>query len=146
MISKFSFEEKNVKILVADDMSMSRETARKLLLGLGFSNLKIVADGKQAWNELEKAHQDGNPFKLVLTDWMMPELDGVQLLEKLQGANWPEIPPVVLLTAESDTAQVLQAVKKGISNYVQKPLTSESLKNALVSLSNRSSAASAKAE
>ncbi len=134
----FTFEDKSIRILLADDMSLSRVMGRKFLLELGYSSIQTVENGKLAWEALEKGVANNTPFRLVLTDWMMPELNGLELLQKVKNSNWAEIPPIVFMTAETDTIQVAHAIKLGISGYVPKPLTLEALKRVLISFGERS--------
>lgn len=133
----FTFENKSIRILLADDMSLSRVMGRKLLLELGYSSIQTVENGRLAWEALEKGIANKTPFGLVLTDWMMPELNGLELLQKVKDSNWSETPPIVFMTAETDATQVAQAIKLGISGYVPKPLTLEALKRVLISLGER---------
>ena len=127
----FSVRDQASRILVVDDMAMSRATAKKMLNELGFMDVSVAADGEEAWNQLFEADKAQKPFVLVVTDWMMPILDGMGLLRKIKKSGWSFFPAILLATAESDSAQVSQAVKEGISGYVRKPLTRPDLLAAL---------------
>lgn len=133
----FSFEDKSIRILAVDDMLLSRNTAKRIMGELGFKNIDLAENGEAALALLEKGNAEGNPYKLVLTDWIMPNLDGLGLLAKIRGSNWNFIPPVVMLTAEADARQVAHALKEGANGYVKKPIEAEALKTTLLSLSER---------
>jgi CheY-like chemotaxis protein len=133
----FSFDDKSIKILAVDDMLLSRNTAKRLMAELGFKNIELAENGEAAFALLEKAQAEGNPYKLVLTDWMMPLMDGLALLGKIKNSNWKELPPVVMLTAEADAKQVSIALREGALGYVKKPIEIDALKTTLVSLSER---------
>ena len=131
MGNRFSFDDKNSRILVVDDMGMSRATARKLLEELGFHRISEAIHGDEAWMHLSAADAEGDPYVLVVTDWMMPVLDGLGLLSRINASGWSALPAVLLATAESDASQVAQAVKAGIAAYIKKPLTQDELHQAL---------------
>lgn len=131
MAPSFSIENKTARILVVDDMALSRVTGRKLLIELGFSRIELAEDGEIAWRMIEKAILENDPFVLMISDWMMPVLDGIGLLKRTKKLGSEFRLPVIFSTAESDAAQVAEAVKEGIAAYVRKPLTQESLLQAL---------------
>ncbi len=137
-LKSFSMSNTAIRVLVVDDMGLSRNTAKKHMNALGFNNIDFAEHGLKAWELLEAAHKEGKPFDLVLSDWIMPELDGLGLLEKIKESGWEEVPPLLMLTAETAPKQVLEAVKAGISGYVTKPIQLESLKNTLEALDRRS--------
>ncbi|MBY0385072.1 response regulator [bacterium] len=116
-----------VKILVVDDMLTIRKIAKKILTELHFKNIHEASDGNEAWQIINKE----KPFDLVICDWNMPKLTGLELLQKIRST--PEIAetPFILLTAESDMAQVKIAIQAGVDDYVLKPFTADILKNRL---------------
>ena len=130
----FSFSNKSEKILVVDDMSLSRVSIKRVLVELGFNSVELAENGLTAWEKLATSRQANAPFGLVLSDWMMPELDGLGLFKKLAGSGWSDIPPFILITAESDSFQVGEAIKLGISGYIRKPITLEALEKTLKEL------------
>ena len=131
MAESFSIHNKTAKILVVDDMALSRVTGRKLLIELGFKSIDLAENGEVAWGMIEKAIAENQPYTLLLSDWMMPVLDGIGLLKRVKKLPPGETLPMIFSTAESDAAQVTEAVKEGIAAYVRKPLTKESLLQAL---------------
>jgi two-component system chemotaxis response regulator CheY len=113
------------KVLVVDDMSTMRKIVSKALQGFGMKNIKEASDGVDAWAKME-AEQP--PFELIISDWNMPNMTGIDLLKKVRAdARFAKI-PFILLTAESEASQVKEAVVAGVTNYIVKPFTPETLK------------------
>ncbi len=115
--------DKNMKILVVDDFATMRRILKNVLKQLGFERLEEASDGEQAYN---KAKNDN--FGLVVTDWNMPNLDGLGFLIKVR--NDPQLKnlPILMVTAEAEKEKVVEAIKAGVNNYVVKPFTAEVLK------------------
>lgn len=118
----------NTKILVVDDMKTMRMFVKKHLKELGFENIQEADDGATALPALEQAANAGEPFGLLLSDWSMPKMTGLDLLKQVRAHAKLNALPVVLVTAESDKAQVIEAIKAGVSNYLMKPFTADDLK------------------
>jgi len=121
----------DTKILVVDDMLTMRKIISKQLKEFGFTNITEADDGIKAWPLIEQAHQIGHPFQLILSDWNMPQMKGIELLAKVRGDEKLKEVPFVLITAESEKTQVIEAVKLQVSNYIVKPFTSDQLKEKL---------------
>ncbi len=117
--------DKATKILVVDDMLTMRKIVSKSLKEMGFSDLTEAADGQKAWETIVAAPV---PFGLIVSDWNMPNCTGLDLLKRLRADGRFKHTPFVLLTAESESHQVMEAVKAGVDNYVVKPFTSDNLK------------------
>lgn len=116
-----------VKILVVDDMLTIRKIAKKILTELHFKNIYEASDGNEAWQILNKE----KPFDLIICDWNMPKLTGLELLKKIRSTPEVAETPFILLTAESDMAQVKIAIEAGVDDYVLKPFTADILRNRL---------------
>lgn len=115
-----------MKFLVVDDSGTMRTIQKRCLLKLGIAEEDIVeaADGRQALDCYEK-----NSFDVVLTDWNMPEMDGLQLLKAIRERN-AEI-PIVMITTEAERSRVVEAVQAGVSDYLVKPFTPDDLADKL---------------
>lgn len=115
--------DKNMKVLVVDDFSTMRRIVKNLLIELGFTNIEEANDGSTALPILE---QGGIDF--LVTDWNMPEMPGIELLKAVR-AN-PELSsmPVLMVTAEAEREQIVEAAQAGVNGYVVKPFTAETLK------------------
>lgn len=114
----------NTIILVADDMSTMRKKLMKTLRESGFTEFVEAENGRVAWQKIESASP---PIGLVLSDWNMPEATGLDLLKRVRADGRFKTLPFVLITAESDNAQVVEAIQAGVTNYIVKPFTNETL-------------------
>ncbi|HEX4896515.1 MAG TPA: chemotaxis response regulator CheY [Solimonas sp.] len=118
--------DKNMKILVVDDFSTMRRIVRNLLGDLGYSNITEADDGKSAWPML----QAGN-FDFVVTDWNMPGMTGIELLKNIRGDARIAKTPVLMVTAEAQREQIIEAAQAGVNGYIIKPFTAVTLKEKL---------------
>ena len=112
-----------MSILVVDDFSTMRRIIKGLLQDLGFSNITEAADGLTALSLLKA----GN-FDLLITDWNMPGMQGVELLRQVRADERMKKLPVLMLTAEAKREQIVAAAQAGVSGYVIKPFTAATLK------------------
>lgn len=118
----------NTRILIADDMMTMRKIVTKNLKDLGFTDIQESADGNIAWDLLQKSNP---PVQLIISDWNMPNCTGLEFLKKVRAdAKYGKI-PFLLLTAEAEIHQVKEAMAAGVTNYIIKPFTAESLKEKL---------------
>lgn len=122
---------KNCKILIVDDMKTMRMVMKKNLKECGFENITEADDGATAWPLIEQAGFSGSPFQLILSDWNMPKLAGIELLRKVRAHAALGKTPFVLVTAETEKEQIVEAIKAGVNNYVMKPFTLDSLREKL---------------
>ena len=112
-----------MSILVVDDFSTMRRIIKGLLQDLGFANITEADDGLTALSLLKA----GN-FDLLITDWNMPGMQGVELLRRVRADERMKKLPVLMLTAEATRAQIVAAAQAGVSGYVIKPFTAATLK------------------
>ena len=115
--------DKNIRILIVDDFSTMRRIVKNLLNDLGFHNTSEADDGHSALAELRKA-----PFDLVITDWNMPGMPGLDLLKAVRSDDKLAKLPVLMLTAEAKREQIVEAAQAGVNGYVIKPFTAATLK------------------
>jgi two-component system chemotaxis response regulator CheY len=113
----------SMSILVVDDFSTMRRIIKGLLQDLGFSNITEADDGLTALPLLKA----GN-FDLLITDWNMPGMQGVELLRQVRADERLKKLPVLMLTAEAKREQIVEAAQAGVSGYVIKPFTAATLK------------------
>lgn len=123
--------KKESKILVVDDMLTMRKIISKGLREMGYETITEADDGANAWPIIEKARDANQPFDLILSDWNMPQMKGIELLKKVREDAKVKDTPFVLITAESEKSQVIEAVKLNVSNYIVKPFTPAQLKEKL---------------
>ncbi|MFY9269195.1 MAG: chemotaxis response regulator CheY [Candidatus Manganitrophaceae bacterium] len=112
-----------MKILVVDDMSTMRRIVKNTLKQLGYVNIEEAEDGNGALAKLR-----GEPFGFVVSDWNMPNMTGLDLLKAIRQDPALAAIPVLMVTAEAKKENVLEAVQAGVSNYIVKPFTAETLK------------------
>ena len=115
----------STKILIVDDMMTMRKLVAKACREIGFSDFTEAADGALAW---EKITNQNPPFGLIISDWNMPNSTGLDLLKRVRSDSRMGKTPFVLVTAEAEQHQILEAARAGVSNYVTKPFTAEILK------------------
>lgn len=128
---------KNTKILIVDDMKTMRMFVRKHLKELGFENVHEADDGATAYPALEQAVSSGEPFALMLSDWNMPKMTGLDLLKEVRANLKLASLPIIFITAETDKAQIVEAMKAGVSNYIMKPFTADTLKEKLDAVASK---------
>lgn len=112
-----------LRILVVDDFATMRRIIRNLLQDLGFSNIAEADDGNTAWPMLQNGSYD-----LLITDWNMPGMPGLDLLKAVRADARLAKLPVLMLTAEAKREQIVEAAQAGVNGYVIKPFTAETLK------------------
>jgi two-component system chemotaxis response regulator CheY len=121
--------DKNLKILVVDDFPTMRRIVRNLLKELGFENVDEAEDGQMA---LEKLRTGG--FQFVVSDWNMPNLDGLSMLQQIRAdANLAKL-PVLMVTAEAKKENIVAAAQAGANGYVVKPFTAATLEEKLTKI------------
>lgn len=111
----------NARILIVDDMSTMRKIIKNMLQKMGYTNFKEADDGKPAWQALEESYEQGQPFDFVVSDWNMPGMTGLDLLKNVRGDDRFKTLPFLMVTAEAEQANVVIAVKAGVSNFIVKP-------------------------
>jgi two-component system chemotaxis response regulator CheY len=114
---------KDLKFLIVDDYSTMRRIIKNLLHDLGYANVTEADDGNTALPLL----QNGN-FDFLITDWNMPGMAGLDLLKAVRANEKLKKLPVLMLTAEAKREQIVEAAQAGVSGYVIKPFTAQTLK------------------
>ncbi len=112
-----------MKVLVVDDFSTMRRIVKNILKQIGYSDIDEAEDGNSA---LARLRQGG--YGLVVSDWNMPNMTGLDLLKAIRADNALSKMPVLMVTAEAKKENVLDAIKAGVDNYVVKPFTADVLK------------------
>lgn len=112
-----------MKIMVVDDFSTMRRIVKNILKQLGYENIEEAEDGVQALSKLKTGG-----FGFMVSDWNMPNMEGIELLRKVRADPVLKDLPVLMVTAEAEKEKVVEAIKAGVNNYVVKPFTAEVLK------------------
>ena len=118
--------EKSMPILIVDDYKTMLRIIRNLLKQLGFENVEEATDGSAA---LRKMRERG--FGLVISDWNMEPMTGLQLLREVRADGQLRDTPFIMITAESKKENVVAAKEAGVSNYIVKPFNAATLKTKL---------------
>jgi two-component system chemotaxis response regulator CheY len=121
-----------MRILVVDDFSTMRRIVKNILKQIGFENLDEAEDGKQALAMLK-----ADKFDFLVSDWNMPNMTGIELLQAIRADAQLRNLPVLLVTAETEKEKVLEAVQSGVNNYVVKPFTAEVLMEKINKIFNK---------
>ena len=125
------------KFLVIDDLKTMRMIVKKTIAGMGYTNVIDAEDGVQGYDALMKAQESGDPVQCVVSDWNMPNMTGLELLKKVRVHEFYKAVPFVLVTAENEQSQVIEAAKAGVSNYIVKPFTPADFQTKLQQVYNR---------
>jgi two-component system chemotaxis response regulator CheY len=115
-----------MRFLVVDDFSTMRRIVRNLLKELGFANVDEAEDGAVALAKLT-----GEAFDFVITDWNMPNMDGLTLLKQIRANPQLKRLPVLMITAEAKKENIIAAAQAGASGYIVKPFTAATLSEKL---------------
>ncbi|ADG17088.1 two-component system chemotaxis response regulator CheY [Paraburkholderia atlantica] len=114
--------DKGMKILVVDDFPTMRRIVRNLLKELGYSNVDEAEDGQAGLARLRSGS-----YEFVISDWNMPNLDGLAMLKEIRADASLAHLPVLMVTAESKKENIIAAAQAGASGYVVKPFTAATL-------------------
>lgn len=116
-----------MKLLVVDDSSTMRRIIKNTLSRLGYEDVLEGEDGLQGWAALNE-----NPdISMLITDWNMPEMNGLELVKKVRSDTRFADLPIIMVTTEGGKAEVITALKAGVNNYIVKPFTPQVLKEKL---------------
>ncbi|MGM8848909.1 chemotaxis response regulator CheY [Salinicola sp. V024] len=118
--------DKNMSILVVDDFPTMRRIVRSLLKELGFENVEEAEDGQEALTKLRTG-----AFEFVVSDWNMPNLDGLEMLKEIRQDPQLSSLPVLMVTAEAKKENIIAAAQAGANGYVVKPFTAATLEEKL---------------
>jgi two-component system chemotaxis response regulator CheY len=121
--------DKAMQILVVDDYNTMRRIIRNLLKQLGFDNVDEAADGGEAFKKMQE-----KSFGLVISDWNMEPMTGLDLLKLVRADAKVKNTPFIMVTAESKPENVIAAKQAGVSNYIVKPFNAETLKTKMTSV------------
>jgi len=116
--------DKSMNVLIVDDYRTMLRIIRNLLKQIDFHNVDEAYDGAEALRKLRKGD-----FGLVISDWNMEPMTGLQLLQAVRADPVLRATPFIMVTAESKTENVIAARQAGVSNYVVKPFNAETLRS-----------------
>jgi len=116
----------SMKVLVVDDFATMRRIVKNVLKQIGFTQILEADDGTTALGVLKD-----NKIDLIISDWNMPQMSGLDLLKTVRKEDATREIPFVMVTAEAQKDNVLQAVQAGVSNYIVKPFTADAVREKL---------------
>src|SRR2546430_373289 len=108
-----------MRVLIADDEPVNRLVLARKLRQWGHEPV-LAADGAQAW-----AMMQAEPFRMVITDWMMPEMDGIELTRRIRYSPFGGYTYVLLLTAQTGVEALVEGIEAGADDFVTKPFQME---------------------
>lgn len=114
----------DMKILVVDDFPTMRRIVKTLLRQNGFTNFIEAENGEEAYNTLKSV----GDVEFIVSDWNMPNMTGLELLKTVRADPKFKHLPFLMVTAEAEKENIIEAVKSGVSNYVVKPFTGQTLR------------------
>lgn len=115
--------DKSINVLIVDDYKTMLRIIRNLLKQIDFHNVDEANDGVEALAKLR-----AGSFGLVISDWNMEPMTGLQLLQEVRADARLKAMPFIMVTAESKTENVIAAKQAGVSNYIVKPFNAETLR------------------
>jgi two-component system chemotaxis response regulator CheY len=118
-------------VLIVDDMRMTRMKLRKICTELGIKNISEAVDGMQALEMMVNSKPD-----LLLSDWNMPNISGIELIKKIRDNPALSDVPVIFITAEAEKNSIIKSLQFGVSDYILKPFNDENVKAKICSALN----------
>ncbi len=113
----------SMKVLVVDDFATMRRIVKNILRQIGFTNIVEADDGTTAWELLNK----DDSIQFIVSDWNMPQMTGIELLRKVRASEEFADLPFLMVTAEAQQENIIEAVQAKVSNYIVKPFTPDTL-------------------
>jgi two-component system, chemotaxis family, chemotaxis protein CheY len=118
-----------MRFLVIDDSMPMRRIIANVLARLGYTDVALVSNGREALKRIESER-----FDLVITDWYMPEMSGIEFLRMLRSREDTRDVPIVIVSANGSKEDVAQAIQLRVNAYVLKPFTAETLKERIAAI------------
>jgi two-component system chemotaxis response regulator CheY len=115
-----------MKVLIVDDFATMRKIVRNVLRQINIENVIEAENGKHALGMLDK-----EAFDLIISDWIMPEMTGIDFLKACKEDGEKKKIPFIMVTAEAQKESVLEAIKAGVDNYIVKPFTPDKLREVI---------------
>ena len=119
----------SMKIIIVDDMVTMRRIVKNVLKQLGFSNIDEAENGQDGLQKLKSSKYD-----FVVSDWNMPVMTGIDMLRAIRADEQLKAIPVLMVTAEAQQKNLVEAVQAGVSNYIVKPFTAETMQEKLAKI------------
>ena len=121
-----------LRFLIVDDFSTMRRIVKNILRQLEFNNIIEADDGSTGLEVLQK-----EKIGIIISDWNMPKMTGLELLKAVRADDALKDIPFLMVTAEAQQENIIEAVKAGVSNYIVKPFTAETLSQKIEQVFNK---------
>lgn len=115
-----------MRVLVVDDFATMRKIIKNVLKQISIENVLEAESGKHALSVLKN-----DPVDLIISDWIMPEMTGIEFLKACKSDDTYKTIPFIMVTAEAQKDNIMEAIKSGVDNYIVKPFTPDKLKDAI---------------
>jgi two-component system, chemotaxis family, chemotaxis protein CheY len=115
-----------MKVLVVDDFATMRKIIKNVLKQINIENVLEAENGKHALTVLKNDNVD-----LIISDWIMPEMTGIEFLKACKADETIRKIPFIMVTAEAQKDNIMEAIKSGVDNYIVKPFTPDKLREAI---------------
>jgi two-component system chemotaxis response regulator CheY len=123
---------KSINVIVVDDNRATLKLTELTLKSMGFENIKTALNGQEGFDKISSEKTD-----LILSDWNMPIMDGMKLLEKLKADEKLKEIPFIMQTSQRSQEHILEALQKGVDSYIVKPYESSVLKEKIKDVLNK---------
>lgn len=133
LISKSEID-KNIKILIAEDIIYNQSLLKNMLESLGYNNVSVSSDGQETIEILDAAYNIKEPYKILLLDLRMPKMDGYDVIEHIRDKGYP-LPKIIVVTASVLHEDRERCKKLGVSWFINKPINLNLLRKVLVNVS-----------
>jgi CheY-like chemotaxis protein len=125
---------KNVKILIAEDISYNQTLIHNIVTSLGYDNVTVVSDGQETIEIIDDSNNKGESFDILLLDLRMPRIDGYEVIEHIKKKGYP-LPKIVVVTASVLKEDINKCHDMGVEYFITKPIDIKHIKNVLLKLS-----------
>ena len=125
-----------MKILLVDSQQSMRKMEKTMLKQIGFKNIIEADNGAKAWTMIEESLSGDEPGGFVLSDWELPTLSGLELIQKIRQHNDLKKLPFLIVSADAEQSNIVKAVKSGVSNFIVKPFSVQTLKEKIHKIFN----------
>ncbi len=127
----------SMKILIIDNTASMRKVVKSMLNQMGFKNIHEADDGATAWPLIEEGQKSNEPVEFIISDWNMPKMNGLDLLKKIRESEDFKKLPFLMIAGEAEQGNVVIAVKAGVTNFIVKPFSAETLKEKIGKIFNK---------
>lgn len=126
----------NKRVLIVDDNMMMREMLSAQLKSIGYTDVCKAVNGIDAMTQLLDSHEKGSLFDIVLLDWSMPEMDGIDFLNRCRSDDRFVNTAIVMVSAEGEQKNIVKAMEAGATSYLVKPFSPQVLQEKITQIAD----------